>query len=234
MASTQDCALLSLYVYAVKNEQDNLPDLPAGWTLAEALHPDDAVGFSYGVFRGPSGEIVLAYTGTNERVDWVSNLMAGTGLLPAPELVAAAKAYLDVKAKYGSEITFSGHSLGGGLASVMAIWFDRPAIVFDAAPFELSALSPTAWTLTGVALNWAGYSDPAFVQAIPDFAAREQQVAHHYLDGEALMYLRASLPVIAGSETILDVGGLGWSPMQLHSMPLGEKLVRLGSEPNYV
>jgi len=221
MAATQDYAFLSLYVYDVEERNINRPLLPSGWTLAEPLHRDDLLGFSYGVFQGPCGEIVLAYTGTNEYVlDWTSNLIAGAGIVPAPQLVAAAKAYLDVKAAYGPNITLSGHSLGGGLASVMATWFDRPAVVFDAAPFQLSAVSPTVWTLTGAALGLAGYSDSAFDRAIIDFALREQQVDHHYLDGEALLLLRASLPVIAGRETPLEVGGLGLSVFQLHSMAL--------------
>lgn len=143
MATTQEYALLSLFVYSVKNEADNLPILPDGWTLAEPLHKDNFLGFAYGVFRNPSGEIVLSYAGTNEGVDWVSNVIAGIGLVPAPQLTAAAKAYLDAKATYGSNITLTGHSLGGGLTSVVATWFDRPAVIFDAAPFQLSALSPT-------------------------------------------------------------------------------------------
>ena len=221
MATTQDYAALALYVYDVRRFDINRPQLPTGWTLAEPLHRDDLLGFSYGVFRSPSGEIVLSYAGTNEIIgDWASNLIAAVGLVPAPQLVAAAKAYLDVKAAHGANITLSGHSLGGGLASVVATWFDRPAVVFDAAPFQLSAQSPTVWTLTGAVLGLAGYSDTAFDRAIFDFAIREQQVAHHYLDGEALMLLRASLPVIAGSETPLQVGGLGLNPVQLHSMAL--------------
>ena len=221
MATTQDYAALALYVYDVRRFDINRPQLPTGWTLAEPLHRDDLLGFSYGVFRSPSGEIVLSYAGTNEIIgDWASNLIAAVGLVPAPQLVAAAKAYLDVKAAHGANITLSGHSLDGGLASVVATWFDRPAVVFDAAPFQLSAQSPTVWTLTGAVLGLAGYSDTAFDRAIFDFAIREQQVAHHYLDGEALMLLRASLPVIAGSETPLQVGGLGLNPVQLHSMAL--------------
>ena len=220
MATTHDYAALSLYVYNVLDGR-NRPQLPAGWSLAEPLHKDDLLGFSYGVFQGPGNEIVVAYTGTNEIIgDWASNLIAGAGIVPAPQLVAAARAYLEAKATYGDRITLSGHSLGGGLASVMATWFDRPAVVFDAAPFQISAVSPTVWTLTGAALGLAGYSDIAFDRAIIDFAIREQKVSHHYLDGEALLFLRASLPVIAGSETPLQVGGLGLTPIQLHSMAL--------------
>jgi Ca2+-binding RTX toxin-like protein len=222
MSKEQDYGLLSLYVYSVRNELDNRPILPVGWKELE-LKSDNILlsGFSYGVFRNEtSGEIVMAFAGTNERIDWVSNVIAGIGLVPAPQISAAAVAYMRVKAAYGDGVTFTGHSLGGGQASVMATWFDRPAVIFDAAPFQLTAVSPTAWTLVGAALGLAGYNDPAFARAIVDFGLREQKVQHYYIDGEALLYLRASLPVVAGSETPLQVGGLGLNSVQLHSMAL--------------
>ena len=44
---------------------------------------------------------------------------------------------------YGaSTISFTGHSLGGGLASNMAVWFDRSATTFAEGPFEISAEDP--------------------------------------------------------------------------------------------
>ena len=137
MATTQDYSVLSLYVYRVTNgtENFNRPQLPAGWSELE-LRTDNLLGFSYGVFCSPSGEIVLAYTGTNEGRDWWSNGFAGTGLLPSPQIAAAAKAYVDAIAAYGTNITLSGHSLGGGLASVAALWFDRAATVFDQAMIQ--------------------------------------------------------------------------------------------------
>jgi hypothetical protein len=38
---------------------------------------------------------------------------------------AAALVYQQVKEKCGSNIALSGHSLSGGLTSVMAVWIDR-------------------------------------------------------------------------------------------------------------
>jgi Lipase (class 3) len=138
MATTQEYALLSLYVYDVTNKRLNRPNLPVGWTALE-LHPDNVLGFSYGIFqRSGTGEIVLAYTGTNEKVDWVSNITAGSGL-PSWQVSNAALVCQQVKAKYGSNITLSGHSLGGGLASIMSTWFNRPSVVFDKVPFLLTA-----------------------------------------------------------------------------------------------
>ncbi len=105
-------------------------------------------GFSARVYKGPGGQIVISYAGTDvsSKTGFVADFLSGnvplaTGLYGAQAL-EAAKLYLQVKADpalAGSPITFTGHSLGGGLASLMAVWFDQPAYVFAAAPFQRSA-----------------------------------------------------------------------------------------------
>ena len=101
----------------------------------------------------------------------------------------------------GSNITFSGHSLGGGLASVIATWFNRPAVVFDEAPFQLTAANPVLLAATRVFLLSKGYTNTAMDNAISDFTLREQQVQNHYLKGEILADLRADFNTVAGSST---------------------------------
>lgn len=73
MATKLEYSQLSLYVYNTADEQ-NRPLLPTGWTEV-AYYPDDLVGFSYGIFRNTAtNEVVVAYTGTNEKkvVDFCS------------------------------------------------------------------------------------------------------------------------------------------------------------------
>ncbi|WP_096696135.1 VCBS domain-containing protein [Polaromonas sp. AER18D-145] len=219
MATTQEYALLSLYVYNVENDAENRPDLPQGWTLLENID-DNLLGFSYGVFkRSGTNEIVLAYTGTNENVDWASNATAGIGL-PSWQVTNAALVYQQVKQTYGGNITLSGHSLGGGLASVMATWFNRPAVVFDEAPFQLTAANPVMLALVRAQLFLAGYSDAAMDKAISDFSSREAQVANHYLQGEILNALRFDANTVAGSDTRIDINGSQATAVQLHSLAL--------------
>lgn len=38
-----------------------------------------------------------------------------------------------------AQITFAGHSLGGGLAALLGVFFDETAVTFDQAPFRNSA-----------------------------------------------------------------------------------------------
>ena len=67
MATKQEYAQLSLYVYNVTGTPENRPNLLVGWTALE-YHPDDAIGFSYGIFQNSvTQEVVVAYTGTNEK-----------------------------------------------------------------------------------------------------------------------------------------------------------------------
>ncbi len=221
MATTQEYALLSQYVYDVRNKPVNRPNLPTGWTLLE-VKPDNLFGFSYGVFkRSGTGEIVLAYTGTNDNnVDWVSNVTAGTGLLPAPQVFDAALVYQQTKAKYGPNITLSGHSLGGGLASIMATWFNRPAVVFDEGPFQITAKNVAIIEVVRTDLSLNGYSDPAMDGALSDFTSREAQVANHYLQGEILNALRFDINNVAGSNTQIDINGNQVGGVQLHSIAL--------------
>ena len=56
----------------------------------------------------------------------------------------------DVVAQYPTApITLTGHSLGGGLASLLATYFDLPAVVFDPAPFGAAAAGLYYNSLTG-------------------------------------------------------------------------------------
>ncbi|MFO0701086.1 MAG: lipase family protein [Nitrospira sp.] len=65
----------------------------------------------------------------------------------ADQLRQAAEYYLQVKAANPNvTVTFTGHSLGGGLAALMGVFFGKQAVTFDQAPFansaELSLIPP--------------------------------------------------------------------------------------------
>lgn len=219
MATTQEYALLSLYVYKAK-EDKNRPNLPSGWTRLE-YQPDNSLGLSYGVFkRDATGEIVLAFSGTNNNAGDFQSDLAGPIGLPAWQISNAALAYQQTKEKYGSNITLSGHSLGGGLASVMATWFNRPAVVFDQAPFQLTAANPVMLAFVRAQLLLLGYNDAAMDSAISDFAAREGQVASLHVQGEFLQVIRSDLNTVAGNSTQINVNGNRASGIQLHSQAL--------------
>jgi hypothetical protein len=233
MAATPELALLALRVYSTPGAIErtdtewNRPAVPTGWIELE-WHADQGDGFSYGVYRNGT-EIVIAYAGTNQGIDWASNAAIGLGL-GSTQVTKASIAYLQAQQQYGSNITFTGHSLGGGLASIMAVWFDRPAVVFDEAPFEATALNPIVMGAVAASLSLAGYSVPKLTEFLNSYtliyAARESRVTNHYLEGEALAALRIAFPTVMGAgqdnvvnANIADMGGLAGS-VDLHSQAL--------------
>lgn len=103
----------------------------------------------------------------------------------------AAEYYLKIKAANPSAmITFTGHSLGGGLASLMSMFFNEKAVTFDPAPFLLSAVKDNAVKLYNYLIN-KGYSvsslsslnsyttlESKMVDAIPNAAEAVQTLSN--------------------------------------------------------
>ncbi|ABD70431.1 hypothetical protein Rfer_2717 [Rhodoferax ferrireducens T118] len=194
-------------------DTDNDAPTPTGWKVLTQYDmsdfgPNASTGLSARVYQNTAtGEVVISYGGTEFNTssyglaaDFLNgNMPLAIGDASAQAL-EAAKLYQRVKADatLSDNITFTGHSLGGGLASVMAVWFDRPAYVFAAAPFQKSADSTQATTLADIfSLNRAlpnvrfqlgSTADPALLNYNPttDFAAREANVKAYAIKGELL------------------------------------------------
>ena len=203
MTTTLEYALLSANVYGnsrdVRSTQNTLPT-PDGWVALEPklVLPD---GFMATAYRRGS-EIVISYAGTTDEgiLDWFTgNVPAATAATLAPQVLDAAKFYLDVvAANPAASISFTGHSLGGGLASLMAVYFDKHATVFDEAPFQKSADSALVVNALKAGLSALGYTLPTefagYVAIDPTGAvvpsttrlAREGQVDQISVKGEVL------------------------------------------------
>ena len=102
----------------------------------------EASAFGNGTTLTTSSEIVISYAGTYDKDtsgDKVADVGLATGVGPA-QLLQAAEYYLQVKAATpGASITLTGHSLGGGLAALVGVFFGVKAQTFDQAPFAKSA-----------------------------------------------------------------------------------------------
>jgi trimeric autotransporter adhesin len=152
------------------------------------------------------------------------------------QVADAIRFYSDVvAANPGASITFTGHSLGGGLASLMAVYFDHPAVVFDAAPFKLSALHPVTDELYGEMYDAYQAAHPgrtpsaAFVEfrnnfTFAELARRQAAVTGYHIDGEILEAIRSDgITALIGTGFEVSVGNpdLGLlEPVYLHSMTL--------------
>ena len=91
-------------------------------------------------YQDSSGGIVISYRGTDDPVgDLATGWATGAGYSTVQARLAA-EFYYQVKAAYpDATISLTGHSLGGGLAGLMAKLAGSVAYTFDNMPFELAA-----------------------------------------------------------------------------------------------
>ena len=238
MAATQfeiDNALMTGRAYFDTRASTNRFPVPQGW--AEFKHRALDSGFEAMSFQRESNpnEIVISYAGTGPGllpgspgfVDWIANSDLARGSMSS-QLVQAALYYLEVKAANppGTVISFTGHSLGGGLAALMAVFFDEQAITFDQAPFENSSASIIRDELEFF-LNGYGYSDADLTALVPEFMAyggegtRTANVTGYYVEGEALhVYPPATLFSTIGTQTMLSQNSVDVDAVKLHSHAL--------------
>lgn len=147
MVTKFEYALMAGASYISTRFEINKLPIPQGWT--RAIDPpqvnDDSTGFEAISFQSTAtpNEIVISYAGT---YDIPSNPLthadARLGLgLDSAQLLQAADYYLQVKtANPSAHITLTGHSLGGGLAALIGVFFGETAVTFDQAPFAQAAL----------------------------------------------------------------------------------------------
>ena len=234
MITKELAALMALRVYEQGvDTPENLPVFPyQDWIKIEPNPLPVTDGFAYGVFRNTvTNEVVISYRGTDGAVgmmgaDGASNLGLTLGQ-GTSQSTQAAKVYVKVLELYGSDtngsnISFTGHSLGGGLAGLMSVWFNRPAIVFDPAPFQLAALFPG--TVNDL-INVLGGATPLAllnyqVNIIGSFASREAAVASHFALGEFLSVTRSTANTIYGTNTPYTFGNQNVGAFAMHSQAL--------------
>lgn len=117
------------------------PPLPEGYTAPSAeeiaalgLDPadfgPDSSPQAY-LVRTPDGGYVVAFQGSVEGEDWVTNGRQALGQ-DDPQYQRAMELAVEVNDATGGNVTFTGHSLGGGFAAAAAMATGQPAVTFDA------------------------------------------------------------------------------------------------------
>lgn len=118
--------------------------LPKGWSrvskeqlsllgLENVKFSDDQSGFKSALYRNnETGQYVYAFAGTEDAKDWVNNFQQGLGNFSTQYDMAINNTKLINKA-VRKNLTLTGHSLGGGLASAAAVVSNVKATTFNAA-----------------------------------------------------------------------------------------------------
>lgn len=120
--------------------------IPSNMEYLEDMY-DPKTGTSGTAFRNKdTGEVILAYTGTNFTfrpevfkdigTDFYEVLTAG-----GDHYKPAYEFYERVRAKYGNNIILTGHSLGGNIAQRVALEYNVPkTVVYNSAPLYLNEI----------------------------------------------------------------------------------------------
>lgn len=91
-----------------------------------------------------SGEVIVAYTGTNPNGDFRKDIATDVGSIAMAlgyHYDEAFKFYERIRQRYGDNITLTGHSLGGNIAQRVALEYNAPrTVVYNSAPLYLEGL----------------------------------------------------------------------------------------------
>lgn len=168
------------------------------WELPDGLDLDDfedSNGFRAALYTDDNGNYVVAYAGTDvgSPRDWWADLVQGGGLTTGQYDDALSLAE-QVRAAYGDDVAFTGHSLGGGLATAASMATGAPAVVF----------------------NSAGVNDEYRENLGVDADALDDQIRHYHTDADVLTFLQELTPVndSVGTQYVIESSG---NPLNDHS-----------------
>lgn len=147
----KEAALMAKHVYGGMSDKK----LKGGWKvssidLGNDFTKSDASGLKAQIYeRTKKGktEYAIVYAGTEDGEDWGDNFSQPLGSSKQYDL--AIKNAIAVNDKIKSEVTYVGHSLGGGLATASALKYDKAAVTFN--PAWVGTVTLTKY---GLWTNW--------------------------------------------------------------------------------
>jgi Ca2+-binding RTX toxin-like protein len=238
MATVIEYALMAGAAYISSRADINKFPIPQGWVEQVELRKNDlGSGFEATEFRRDS-EIVISYAGTNGDGDVPADVALGAGAW-SEQLGLAAAYYLEIKAlNENAAVSLTGHSLGGGLASLVSVFFNESACTFDQAPFS-SALVQAQRLKTYLLDREAGVIEASVLQKLlapldryitamdapnpieaDTLAIRQTQVMAVNVCGEMLSIAPATLKSGIGTRIEIPNNTVNVSSIDLHAQSL--------------
>jgi hypothetical protein len=240
MATTIEYALLAGASYRDTRADLNRFPIPANWNVVSIVPQDNATGFEASAYRNSlTNGIIISYAGTNPNdgilppgPDNTANIGLGTGF-GSVQLLQAAEYYLQVQAANPTAtITFTGHSLGGGLAALIGVFFGKRAVTFDQAPFansaELNVLPPDVAANLKTSLLASGHTEAELtgltdflnLRAVTGGIPNSSLIDSINVQGEFLSGVPWNIPDRIGISVNIPNSASGVSEIDLHSQAL--------------
>jgi hypothetical protein len=157
-------------------------------------NPDN--GFHAELFKNKvTGEYVLGFEGTDEGKDWAKgNVQAINGLLAKQYQDAVILALMVNRQLGGKKLTFTGHSLGGGLASIASMVTGHKAVTFNAAGVNVATVME------------AGYvADMSTGEIWNNWKNRNELVTAYHVKNDPLSAVQNPAVIMAPSITLAPV-----------------------------
>jgi hypothetical protein len=144
--SLLELARLSSAAYSIK-------PMCHGWRTAQAYNLDSSY-FAAALFKSEErDDWVLAYRGTDALADLIDDALIGLGAVTTQSFAAERTLSKALILSSPGKLTLTGHSLGGGLASLIACRHRLPCVTFNAPGMARSLVSSySSWVSGWIAL----------------------------------------------------------------------------------
>lgn len=161
---------------------------------------DESKGF-YGIsYQLPTGEVVIAYRGTDNLTGWNgsesgsdfwhgygSGLGLPVGILGTGQAELALQFYQSVYSSGNTNISVTGHSLGGGLAGLVGDLYGLSGVVFDNMAYQDSAARTYESATAHPAILPGG-------EEVDGYAELRQEIYGYLAPGQTLAYNSSVIP----------------------------------------